>query len=175
MKGSPEAALIQVLLVSGTLPADGMPLPLTRRAVRHGPIGSSVVRLAQPCITAKEACSATLDKVDKRPQWGGHQASSGVVEERSREGLPPRLEDRFERAAVEMRAQPVLEQTNDAGTGNRRIDHKINRSADAYQERPRGIDPYHLAVALEFPWRHRPAGEAAAQAGMLEKLPRVLG
>ena len=40
----------------------------------------------------------------------GHEAPSGIVQERPREALPPRFQHGFESAAVEMRAQPALEE-----------------------------------------------------------------
>src|SRR5262249_50751881 len=116
-----------------------------------------------------------LDKIEKRPQRRGHQAPTGVVEERSREGLPPGFEHWLERAAVEMRAQPILEQIDDAGTGNRCVYGELDPSTDADEQWSRGVDAYHLAVPLELPGRHRPAAEASAQAGMREQLARVLG
>jgi hypothetical protein len=44
-----------------------------------------------------------------RPQRRGHETSPGIVEERPRETLPPRIEDGLERAAVEMRTPPTLD------------------------------------------------------------------
>src|SRR5215813_4327947 len=116
-----------------------------------------------------------LHEIDERTQRCGHQAASGVVEERTGEALPPRFEYGFELAADEVRAQPVLEQIDHADAGHRCLDHEIGSTADADQQRPSRIDPHHLAVALEFPGRDRPAGEAAAQTGMTEKLARVPG
>src|ERR1700754_3205239 len=53
--------------------------------------------------------SRCLDEVNERPQWRRHQASSGIVEKRPRKSRPPGFKDGLKRAAVEMRAQPVLE------------------------------------------------------------------
>src|SRR5262249_1537423 len=116
-----------------------------------------------------------LDEVDERTQRCGHQTASGVVEERTREAQPPRLEHGLERAAIKMRPQPVLEESRNAAAGDRCVARGIARSAHAYEQGPCRIDPDHLAVALKLPWRHRPAGKAAAQAGVAEKLARVGG
>jgi len=40
---------------------------------------------------------------------------------------------------------------DDAGTGDRRLDREIDSPGDAHEQRPRRIDPHHLAVALELP------------------------
>jgi NAD(P)-dependent dehydrogenase (short-subunit alcohol dehydrogenase family) len=41
-------------------------------------------------------------------------------------------------------------------------------------QRARGINFHDFSLALEFPWRHRSAGEAATQAGVLEQFAWVL-
>src|ERR1700722_6924136 len=74
-----------------------------------------------------------------------------------------------------MRAQPVLEQVDDAATRKRRIDCKIGSRAGLHEQRTGGIHLYHLAVALELPRRHGAAREAASQAGMLEQVAWVPG
>src|SRR5580765_5537970 len=74
-----------------------------------------------------------------------------------------------------MRAQPLVEEADDADAGNRGIDGEIGRGADADEQWPRRLDPHHLAGALELPRRHRAAAEAAAQARMLEELAWMLG
>jgi hypothetical protein len=63
--------------------------------------------------------SRCLDEVDERPQWRGNETPSGVVAKRPQEALPPWFKGGFEGAAVDMRAQPVLEQIDNAGTGDR--------------------------------------------------------
>ena len=110
--------------------------------------------------------SRRLDEIDERAQRRGQKAPAGIVEKRPREALPPRFEDGLQRAAVEMRTQPVLKKVHDAGTGNCCFDRKIGCRTDLDEQRAGRIDPHHLAVALELPRRHRAAGEAAAQAGM---------
>jgi hypothetical protein len=67
------------------------------------------------------AVGRRLDEVHESPQRRGHEALARVVEERSREALPPGFEDGFEGAAVDMRAQPVLEEVRDAGAADRRF------------------------------------------------------
>src|SRR5215813_2726890 len=116
-----------------------------------------------------------LDEVEKRPQRCGHQAPTGVVEERPREGWPPGFEHWLERAGVEMRAQPILEEIDDACPGDRCVDAELDRPADADKQRSRGVDAHHLAVTFKLPRWHRPAAEASAQAGVSEQLARVLG
>src|SRR5580765_8940744 len=74
-----------------------------------------------------------------------------------------------------MRAQPLVEEADDADAGNRGIDGEIGRGADADEQWPRRLDPHHLAGALELPRRHRAAAEPAAQARVLEELARMLG
>jgi len=73
-----------------------------------------------------------------------------------------------------MRAQPVVEEIDDADARNRGIDGEIGRVADAHQQWPRGLDLHHLARALELARRHRAAAKAAAQARVLEEFPRML-
>ena len=58
--------------------------------------------------------------------------------------------------------------------GDRRLDREVGRRAEPHDQRPGRIDPHDLAVALELPGRHRAAGEAAAQAGMVEQVARML-
>jgi len=60
-------------------------------------------------------------------------------------------------------------------TLDRRFDRKIGCCTDLHEERAGRIHPHHLAVALELPRRHCPAGEAAAQACVAEQVARVLG
>ena len=52
---------------------------------------------------------------------------------------------------------------------------RSDRRAQLHHQRPGRIDAHDLAVALEFPRRHRPAGETAAQAGVGEQVARMLG
>ena len=55
------------------------------------------------------------------------------------------------------------------------VDRKVARSADADEQRPGRLDPHHLALALELPWRRHPAGEAAAQTSVAEQIARMRG
>jgi hypothetical protein len=52
---------------------------------------------------------------------------------------------------------------------------EIRRATEAHKQRPRGIDPHDLAVALELPQRHHLAAEAATQAGVAQQVARVVG
>src|SRR5262249_55035675 len=100
-------------------------------------------------------------------------APPGVVEEGAGEAVPPGLEDGHERAAVEVWAQPVLEQVDDPQAGDCRVDREAGGAADADEKRPRRVDPDHLAIARELPGRRDAAGKAAPKAGMAEQLARV--
>ena len=73
-----------------------------------------------------------------------------------------------------MRPQPVLEQGEDADSGDRRLDREVGGAADAYGQRPARIDAQDLSVPLELPFRRPAAREAAADAGMVQKVARVL-
>ncbi len=102
------------------------------------------------------------------------EAPAGIVEKRPWKALPPGLKNRLECTAVEMRAQPVLEKIDDAGAGECCRDCKIGGRPDLYEERSGRIDLHDLSVALKLPGRHCAAGEAAAQAGMLQQFARVM-
>src|SRR4051794_19124163 len=114
-----------------------------------------------------------LDEVDERPQRRRHQTPARVVQKRPVESLPPRFEDRLQDAALEMRAQPVLEQSDDAGAGDRRVCQEIDGPTDAHDERPGRLDLHDLAVALELPGWRRSALEPA-QVAMRQQIARVL-
>src|SRR5579862_7230808 len=73
-----------------------------------------------------------------------------------------------------MRAQPLIEEADDADAGDRGIYGEIGRGADADEQWPRRLDPHHFAGALELPRRHRAAAEATAQARVAEELARML-
>src|ERR1700722_15498628 len=74
-----------------------------------------------------------------------------------------------------MRAQPVLEQVDDAATRKRRIDCKIGSSTGLHEERTGGIHLHHLTFALELPRHDGAAREPAPQTGMLEQVTRMPG
>src|SRR6185437_10213703 len=116
-----------------------------------------------------------LYEVDERAQRRGQVAASGIVEERPRKALPPRFENRLQRAAVEMRTKQVFEQMNDADAGDSATDCEIDRGAGAHEQRPRRIQLQYLAIALEVPGRRRAAGELTAQAGVSQQLTRMPG
>ena len=121
------------------------------------------------------AAFVSLDEVNERAERCGHKPPSRIVEERTGEALPPRFEDGLQRAAVEMRAQPVLEMMHDPDAGDRRVDREVARPADADEQRSGGIDAHNLAATLELPGRHRPATKAATQAGVVKKIARMHG
>src|SRR5271170_4446052 len=60
---------------------------------------------------ARRRAALILDEVDKSPQRRRQMAAAGIVEERSREALPPRLQHGLQSAAVEMRGQPFFKET----------------------------------------------------------------
>ncbi len=101
-------------------------------------------------------------------------ATTGIVEERSREVLPPRRQHRLQSAAVEMRAQPLFKEMDDAEPSDGCADRQVHRRAEPHQQRPDRVDPHHFAVALELPGWRRAAGELPAQAGVGEQVARVL-
>src|SRR5271165_2820624 len=78
-----------------------------------------------------------LDEINKGPQWRRHKPPSRIIEIRSRERLPPGFEDRLERAAFKVWAQPVLEQRHDAGARDRGVDEEIGGAAETHRQRPR--------------------------------------
>src|SRR3954463_13353388 len=55
-----------------------------------------------------------LDEVDEGAQRRGNESASREIQEGAREARPPGLEHRLQRATAEIRAQPVLEQVDDA-------------------------------------------------------------
>src|SRR5208282_4327316 len=58
---------------------------------------------------------------------------------------PPRFKNGFKGAAVEVRAQPVLEKAYDSGVGDRRVHRETGRRADLHDQRVGRIDPHHVA------------------------------
>jgi hypothetical protein len=67
----------------------------------------------------------------------------------------------------EMRSEPVLEQVNYARAGQCRIDRKVGRGTDAYNERTARVHPHDLPVSFEFPGCRRAACESTARAGVI--------
>src|SRR4029077_6305367 len=86
----------------------------------------------------------------------------------------PSFEDGFELAVLEMRTEPIFEVIDDASPGDRRVDREISSPAQDHEQRSGGINPHHLAVALELPRHHCTAAVAAAEAEVVEQLARVL-
>lgn len=105
-----------------------------------------------------------LDEVDERPERRWHETLLGGVEKRPGEGQPPGIED----TALQVRTQPVLEEVDDAATGDRRVDGKVGRPSAPDDQRPCRLDLDDLVILLELPLRHRPEWETAAQTGMVE-------
>jgi hypothetical protein len=98
-----------------------------------------------------------------------------IVEKRAAECLPPRLQNSLKRPAVQVRAQPDLEQVDDTKSVHRRRDSQIRRSSQAHQERAIDIDAHDSFVSLKLPCWNGAAGELPAQTGMLEEIARMLG
>src|SRR5450756_42785 len=115
-----------------------------------------------------------LDEIDKGPQWRRHKPPSRVIEIRPREALPPRFEDRFERAAYEVWAQPILERGHDAGARDRGVDEEIGGAPELHRQRPRHVDLDDFAVALELPGHGNAAWKTALQTGVAEQIAWVL-
>src|SRR6185437_5554878 len=113
------------------------------------------------------------DEVDEGAQRCGYQAAPGVVEEGSREALPPGLQHGLERTALKMRTQPVLEQADDAGAGNCRSHGEIRRPTDADEQRSRRLDADHFACTLELPKSADSTREPPEQAGMAQEVARM--
>src|ERR1700722_15023756 len=97
-------------------------------------------------LTTSSLASRRLDEVDEGPQRRGHEAPSGVIKKWPRKAQPPWLKHWLQRAAIKMRTQPVLEEIDDAGTGDRCVDGEIGRPAGPHDQRPRRIDAHYLAV-----------------------------
>src|ERR1700680_1232634 len=115
-----------------------------------------------------------LDEVDESAQRRGQMSTTRIVEERPREVLPPRRQHGLQSAAVEMGAQPLFKEMDDAEPSDGCADRKIHRRAESHHQRPNRVDPYNLAVALELPGWRRATGELPAQAGVGEQVTRLL-
>src|ERR1700679_4373687 len=74
-----------------------------------------------------------------------------------------------------MRAQPILEQVDDAAARKRGIDCKICGCTRLHEQRTGRIQLHHLAVALELPRSHGATRESAQQTGVFEKVARMAG
>ena len=89
--------------------------------------------------------------------------------------MPPGFEHGLEGAAVEIRTQPILEQTNDARSGNRGIDGKIACGAKTYDERTGRIHLHNLPVTFELALDERadvkPLQETLAR--LVERNPQI--
>ena len=146
-------------------------LPTTFLQKRHALCSSPAVRIWRAADNYICRCYLGFlffDEVDERPQRRGHEAPAGVVEERPGEALPPGFEHRLQRAAVEVRAQPVLEEVDDAGA--RRCAASTARSVAAPSRTSSGPVG---STRTTSPSRSNSQGgiaplrEAAAQAGMV--------
>src|ERR1700756_904139 len=98
-----------------------------------------------------------------------------IVQKRPRKALPPRLQNRLQCPAIEMRAQHVLEQVNHPHAGDSGTDCEVDCSAGSDEKRSRRIQLHHLAVTLEIPGRRSAAGKLATQARMSQQVARMLG
>ena len=92
-----------------------------------------------------------LDEINKGPQRRRHKPPSGVIEIRPREALPPGFQDRFERAAFKVWAQPVLEQRHNAGARDRGVDEEIGGAAEPIKRRSRAIGSWRAIARLGRP------------------------
>ena len=97
-----------------------------------------------------------------------------MVEERPGEGLPPRLQHRLQRAAIQIWAQPVIKQQNNAAPSHRRIHDQVGRTAEAGDERAGHVQLHHCPIPLELPGRKRAAWEPPEQAGMGQQVAGML-
>src|SRR5690606_7914801 len=71
------------------------------------------------------AAGHRLDEVDEGAERDRQVFPARVVQERPREARPPRFEHGLELPAVEVRAQPGLEQIDDAAAGDRGVHGEI--------------------------------------------------
>lgn len=84
--------------------------------------------------------------------------------------MPPWLQHRLERSAVEVWTEPALKQLNDAETANGRVHGEVDRRTQPDCQGPGRIDPQYPTVAPKLPRRRRAAREPPAQAGMIEQV-----
>src|ERR1700683_3624516 len=96
-----------------------------------------------------------------------------IIKKRARKALPPRLQNRFQRAAVEMRLEHAFKKVNNTQSCDPSTDRKVDCRARPDQEWSGGIQPHHLAVPLKFPGWRCASGKLAAQACMREQVARV--
>ena len=103
--------------------------------------------------------SARFHLESQRAQRRGEIAAAGIVEERARGSAATRAPAPAPARRCRMRAQPVLEQLDDADAGDRRIDAEIGRRPDAHDQRAGRLDLDDPALSLELPRRYRAACE----------------
>src|SRR5216683_6269757 len=65
------------------------------------------------------------DEVDESAERCRQVATTGIVEERSREALPPRRQHRLRSAAVEVGAQPLFKEMDDTEPGDGCADRQV--------------------------------------------------
>jgi len=85
------------------------------------------------------------------------------------------LENGLERTAFKVGTKPVIEEADDAHSGDRRLDSEIHCGGNAHEQWPHGFDSNDLPCALELPWRHRATAETSTYARVLEEVARMLG
>src|SRR5581483_8328255 len=92
-----------------------------------------------------KSSAVILQEIDKRAQRRGHMAAAWIIEKRSGKRLPPRLKNRLQRAAVEMRTEHVFEQMDDAHARDGRADGEVHRRAGPHEQRSGRIQLHHFA------------------------------
>src|SRR5205807_10274699 len=93
---------------------------------------------------------------NRRRRAGGREGSDGSD---SRETAPrsvaTKVPTRLQGTTIEIRAQPILEQVDDAAAGDCCIDSKVGCGTNTDDERTRRVHLHDLPVAFELPGGHR--------------------
>ena len=134
----------------------------------------SARRRGQPWLDAADPAAALMKSMNAR-SGAGTRRRPGIVEERPGEALPPGLEHRLQRAAVEMRPQPVLEQVRRCRCRRpRRRRRGRSPPPTLTSSGPVGSTRTTSPSRSNSQGGIAPLGEAAAQAGMAEQVARML-
>src|SRR4051812_11128768 len=112
------------------------------------------------------------NEIHESTQGGWHEPP-GEVETGTLEAHPPFRQDRLERPRRKMRSEPVLERVDEATPGTGELDCRAS-SIDTDDEPTDWIHRDHLPVLLKLPIDKSAAGEAKADAVMLQKIVRML-
>jgi hypothetical protein len=97
--------------------------------------------------------------------------SARVVQKRPAERLPPVIEHRYERAALDSRAQEFIERIDNAQSFNRSVPLQFDQLCD---QRPVRFDPHDVVTLLEFPCCKHAAVEAVSDTRVVHQFARVL-